>query len=59
VGTNAVPKSFCVGRLGQLVFEFKPMAKIEIYPAKLAEWATASYVEKHTPVPPQNRQRLR
>jgi len=23
VGTNAVPKSFCDGRLGQLVFELK------------------------------------
>jgi hypothetical protein len=51
VVTNAVPKSFCDGRLGQLVFEFKPMANIENNPAKLAEWATASHVEKHTPVP--------
>jgi hypothetical protein len=51
LGTNAVPKSFCDGRLGHLAFEFKPMANKEIYPAKLAEWATASHVEKHTPVP--------
>jgi hypothetical protein len=27
------------------------MANIESNPAKLAEWATASHVEKHTPVP--------
>jgi len=27
------------------------MANIESIPAKLAEWATASHVEKHTPVP--------
>jgi hypothetical protein len=33
------------------VFEFKPMANIESNPAKLAEWATASHVEKHTLVP--------
>jgi len=39
------------GRTGQRVLEFKPMANIENNPAKLAEWATASHVEKHTPVP--------
>jgi hypothetical protein len=50
-GRTPPSKSFCVGRLGHLVFEFKPMANVEIYPAKLAEWATASHVEKHTPVP--------
>ena len=48
---SPLPKSVWVGRTGQRVFEFKPMANIEIYPAKLAESATASHVEKHTPVP--------
>jgi hypothetical protein len=33
------------------VFEFKPMANIENNLGKLDEWATASHVEKHTPVP--------
>jgi hypothetical protein len=33
------------------VFEFKPMANIENNLGKLAELATASHVEKHTPVP--------
>jgi hypothetical protein len=28
VGTNAVPKSFCVGRLGRLAFELNPMSEI-------------------------------
>jgi uridine kinase len=39
VGTNAVPKSFCVGRLGHLAFEFPPRNMQEFFDLQIMDSA--------------------